>query len=59
MLHIVGEDCMTKFCTSLSEHVTNIILKRKIATVNKRRTKIALECDNMLHLWKRIHEKVC
>ena len=50
---------MTKFCTSLSEHVTNIILKRKIATVNKRRTKIALECDNMLHLWKRIHEKVC
>ena len=37
-----GEDCMKKFCTSLIEHTTNVIIfEKKNATVNKKGVKIA------------------
>ena len=45
---------MKKFCKSLREHEKNIIdfEKKKIVTVNKRRTKITSRRRSMLYLWK-------
>ena len=41
------EDCMKKFCESLTKHAKNIIDFEK-----KRRTKITSRCKGILHLWK-------
>ena len=51
-----GEDCMKKFCESLREDVKNIIgfENKKIAIVNKKRTKITSRCKNLLHCGKGI-----
>ena len=51
-----GEDCMKKFCESLREDVKNIIgfENKKIAIVNKKRTKIISRCKNLLHCGKGI-----
>ena len=51
-----GEDCMKKFCESLREDVKNIIgfENKKIAIVNKKRTKIISRYKNLLHCGKGI-----
>ena len=46
---------MKKFCSSLTEHATNILNfeKKKNVNVNKRRVKITPKCKKLLHLWKK------
>ena len=55
-----GKDCMKKFVV-LQETVLkiNLTLKRKKnVTVNKRRAKITLRFNKLLHLWKKNLKKV-
>ena len=57
---ITREDCMKKFCSSIREHVANVInVERKNMLPSTKRDKITPKCDDMLHLWKKIHKKVC
>ena len=55
-----GEDCMKKFRSSLREHATNVINfeKKKMLPLTKR-VKLKLKCGSMLHLWKKIPQKIC
>ena len=54
------EDCMKKFCSSLREHATNVInVEKKKMLPSTKRDKVAPKCDDMLHLWKKVHKKVC
>ena len=51
---------MKKFCSSIREHVTNVInVERKNMLPSTKRDKITPKCDDMLHLWKKVHKKVC
>ena len=49
-----GEDCMKNFCESFRENVENMIdfKNKKIAIVNKKRTKIISRCKKLLHCGK-------
>ena len=55
-----GKDCMKKFCKSLREHTKNIIdfEKNKMSTLTKEELKSHQDVK-VLHLWKKIHKKVC
>ena len=55
-----GEDCMKNICTPLREHATNVINfeKKKMLPLTKR-VKLKLKCGSMLHLWKKIPQKIC
>ena len=56
---ISWEDCMKKICSSIREHVTNVInIEKKKMLPSTKRDKITTKCDDMLHLWKKIHKKV-
>ena len=50
---------MKKFCSSIREHVTNVInIEKKKMLPSTKRDKITPKSDDMLHLWKKIHKKV-
>ena len=50
---------MKKICSSIREHVTNVInIEKKKMLPSTKRDKITTKCDDMLHLWKKIHKKV-
>ena len=50
---------MKKICSSIREHVTNVInIEKKKMLPSTKRDKITPKCDDMLHLWKKIHKKV-
>ena len=52
---------MTKFCTSLREHATNVtkFKIKKTLPLTEKRAKITPRSDRMLHLWNRILKNVC
>ena len=51
---------MKKFCSSLREHATMVInVEKKKILPSRKRDKITPKCGDMLHLWKKIHKKVC
>ena len=51
---------MKKFWSSLRENTANILdfEKKKNVTVSKRRFKTTLRCKKLLHLWKKIFQKL-